>query len=86
MTLPKLKNLFFSETLLRFCAIDLQISFLAFAIASKKKSITVSETQAKWLQFSAVSETRDLATFCLPTTLSTSFTSPFLETFTATKV
>ena len=31
-----LKNLFVSETCLRFCAIDLQISFLALAIASKK--------------------------------------------------
>ena len=36
MPLPKLKNLFVSETCLRFCAIDLQISFLALAIASKK--------------------------------------------------
>ena len=38
MPLPKLKNLFVSETHLRFCAIDLQISFLALAmaIASKK--------------------------------------------------
>ena len=36
MPLPKLKNLFVSETRLRFCAIDLQISFLALAIASKK--------------------------------------------------
>ena len=46
MPLPKLKNLFVSETGLRFCAIDLQISFLALAIASKK-SKTVSETCAK---------------------------------------
>ena len=36
MTLPKLKNLFVGETCLRFCAIDLPISFLALAIASKK--------------------------------------------------
>ena len=36
MPLPKLKNLFVSETCLRFCAIDSQISFLALAIASKK--------------------------------------------------
>ena len=36
MPLPKLKNLFVSETHLRFCAIDLRISFLALAIASKK--------------------------------------------------
>ena len=56
-----LKNLFVSETCLRFCAIDLQISFLALAIASKKLSKTVSETCAKWSQFGAVSETRGLA-------------------------
>ena len=36
MPLSKLKNLFVSETCLRFCAIDLQISFLALAIVSKK--------------------------------------------------
>ena len=36
MPLPKLKKLFVSETRLRFCAIDLRISFLALAIASKK--------------------------------------------------
>ena len=36
MPLPKLKNLFVSETRLRFCAIDLQISFLALVIPSKK--------------------------------------------------
>ena len=36
MPLPKLKNLFVSETRLRFCAIDSQISFLALAIGSKK--------------------------------------------------
>ena len=36
MPLPKLKNLIVSETHLRFCAIDLQISFLALAFASKK--------------------------------------------------
>ena len=36
MPLPKLKNLFVSETCLRFCAIDLGISFLALAIASKQ--------------------------------------------------
>ena len=34
--MPKLKNLFVSETCLRLCAIDLRISFLALAIASKK--------------------------------------------------
>ena len=59
MPMPKLK-IFVSETCLRFCAIDLQISFLALAIASKK-SKTISETCAKWLQFGAVSETRGLA-------------------------
>ena len=63
MPLPKLKNLFVSETCLRFCAIDSQISFLALAIASKK-SKTVSETHAKWLRFGAVSETWGL-TFLL---------------------
>ena len=36
MPLPKLKNLFVSETCLILCAIDLQISFLALAIESKK--------------------------------------------------
>ena len=36
MPLPKLKKLLASETCFRFCAIDLQISFLALAIASKK--------------------------------------------------
>ena len=36
MPLPKLKNLIVSETRLRFCAIDLRISFLALLIASKK--------------------------------------------------
>ena len=36
MPLPKLKNLFVSETCLRFCAIDSRISVLALAIASKK--------------------------------------------------
>ena len=36
MPLPKPKNLFVSETRLRFCALDLQISFLASAIALKK--------------------------------------------------
>ena len=60
MPLPKLKNLFVSETCLRFCAIDLQISFLALAIASKKISKTVNETCAKWSQFCAVSETQGL--------------------------
>ena len=48
MLLPKLKNLFDSGTCLRFCALDLQISFLALVIASKKNSKTVSETHAKW--------------------------------------
>ena len=34
--IAKAKKLFVSETCLRFCAIDSQISFLALAIASKK--------------------------------------------------
>ena len=34
--IAKAKKLFVSETCLRFCAVDLQISFLALAIASKK--------------------------------------------------
>ena len=36
MPLPKLNNLLASESCLRFCDIDLQIGFLALAIASKK--------------------------------------------------
>ena len=59
--IAKAKNIFVSETCFRFCAIDLRISFLALAIASKKLSITVSETRAKWSRFGAVSETRGLA-------------------------
>ena len=55
MPLPKLK------TCLRFCAIDLQISFLDLAIASKKISKTISETRTKWSQIGAVSETWGLA-------------------------
>ena len=35
-TIAKAKKLFVSETCFRFCAIDLRISFLAMAIASKK--------------------------------------------------
>ena len=54
--LPKLKN----SLSVRFCAIDLQISFLALVIASKK-SKTINETCAKWSQFGAVSETQGLA-------------------------
>ena len=53
MPLPKLNNLLVTESRLRFCAKDSQISFLALAIASK----TISETCTKWLQFGAVSET-----------------------------
>ena len=34
--IAKAKKLFVSETCLRFCAIDLQISFLDLVIASKK--------------------------------------------------
>ena len=44
MPLPKLKNLFVSETCLRFCAIDLRISFLALAIASKKLSVKLAQS------------------------------------------
>ena len=58
--MPKVNNLLVSESLSRFCAIDLRMSFLALAIASKK-SKTISETCAKWSQFGAVSETRGLA-------------------------
>ena len=61
MPLPKLKNLFVSETRLRFCAIDLQIRFLALVIVSEKNSKTVSETCPKWSRFGAVSETQGLA-------------------------
>ena len=61
MPLPKLNNLLVSESCLRFCAIDLQMSFLASAIASKKIFKTISETCAKWLQFGAVSENWGLA-------------------------
>ena len=60
MPLPKLKNLFVSETGLRFCAIDLQIGFWLWQL-HPKKSKTVSETHTKWLQFGAVSETWGLA-------------------------
>ena len=60
MPLPKLKNLFVSETCLRFCAIDLQIIFLALGL-HPKKSITIIETCTKWSQFGIVSETRGLA-------------------------
>ena len=60
MPLPKLYNLFDGKTCLRFCAIDLQTSFLAFAIASKKSNI-VSETCSIWSQFGIVSETWGLA-------------------------
>ena len=50
MPLPKLKNLFVSETCLRFCAIDLGISFLALAIASKKdpKPSVVAIWRSQW--------------------------------------
>ena len=62
MPLPKLNNLLVSESCLRFCAKDLQMSFLALTIASKK-SKTISETCAKWSQFGAVSETWGLAIY-----------------------
>ena len=54
--MAKAKKFFVSETRLRFCAIDLQISFLAMAIGSKK-SKTISETCAKRSHFGTVSET-----------------------------
>ena len=60
-TIAKAKNLFVSETCLRFCAIYLQISFLALAFASNFFSKIVSETCAKWLQFGTVTETQGLA-------------------------
>ena len=60
MPSPKLKNLFVSETCLRFCAIDLRISFLALVIVAKK-SKTVSETCKKSSRFGTVSETQGLA-------------------------
>ena len=58
--MPKLNNLFVSKSCSRFCAIDSQISFLAFAIASKKSKI-VSKTHTNWSQFGTVSETWGLA-------------------------
>ena len=61
MPLPKLNNLLVSESCSRFCAKDLQMSFLALAITSKKISKTICETHAKWLQFGLVSETWGLA-------------------------
>ena len=59
--IAKAKKLFVSETCLRLCALDLQISFLALAIASNKKSKTISETHAKWSRFGTVNETQGLA-------------------------
>ena len=61
LPLPKLNNLFVSKSCSRFCAKDLQISFLAFGIASKKNSKIISETCANWLQFGTVCETWGLA-------------------------
>ena len=60
MPLPKLNNPLVSKSCSRFCAIDLQMSFLALAIASKKYK-TISETCAMWLRFGAVCETQGLA-------------------------
>ena len=60
MTLPKLKNLFVSETCLRFFAIDPQISVLVWRLHPKKFQ-TISETHANWSQFCAVSEAWGLA-------------------------
>ena len=45
--IAKAKNLFVRETHFLFCAIDLWMSFLALAIASKIISKTVSETCAE---------------------------------------
>ena len=59
--IAKAKNLFVRETHFLFCAIDLWMSFLALAIASKIISKTVSETCAEWLQFGAVGETQGFA-------------------------
>ena len=56
MPLPKLKN-----SLSVKLALDLQISFLTLAIASKKLSKIISETRTKWSQFGTVSETWGLA-------------------------
>ena len=46
MPLPKLNNLLVSESCLRFCAIDSQMSFLALAIASKKPKLLVKLVQS----------------------------------------
>ena len=61
MLLPKLENLFVSETWLRFCAIDLRISFFSFGNCIQKKIQNCQWTSAKQLQFGTVSETRGLA-------------------------
>ena len=59
--MPKLKYLCVSGPCLRFCAIDLQICFLALTIVSKKISKTICETCTKWFRFGTVSETWGLA-------------------------
>ena len=43
-TIANANKLYVSETHLRFCAIDLQISFLALAIASKKPSVKLTQS------------------------------------------
>ena len=42
--IAKAKKFFVSETGIRFCAIDSQISFLALAIASKKTSVKLAQS------------------------------------------
>ena len=58
--MQNLNNHLVSESCLRYFAIDLQMSFVALAIVSKK-SKTISETCAKLSQFGAISETQGLA-------------------------
>ena len=53
MPLPKLNNLLVSETCLRFCAIDLRMSFLALAIVSKrfpKSSVKLAQSGCNLVQ------------------------------------
>ena len=44
-TIAKAKNLFVSETCLRFCAIDLQIRFLALGLHKKNPKLSVQLAQ-----------------------------------------
>ena len=57
--IAKAKKLFVSETHLRFCAIDSQISFLALMMHPKNPKLSLKLMQ--WSQFGAVSETRGIA-------------------------